>query len=310
MPQITRNQHFVPRFLLAGFTASLTREDRLWVTDLKTDRGWPDKPAKAGYKRKFYDIQKAGLEPDFFDKAINDEIDALAAPIIRNVIDLGLIPARNSEEYEILISFVALLASRVPAMRTMLDAAIDDLGKFLFEQDTKTPERWNRLRGRFEKDTNQEGLSYEDAGCVVEENSVSFTLHQNSHVGMIWKTVEAILPCLLERNWAILTSSSGSLICSDNPVSVSITSGGMTGWYQPGFGVEGAEVTVPLNRYTLLRGAFEPQRTQTDITRRQVAYYNSLRIIQAERFLYANSASFPWLDTEGASRQRRPEGIP
>ena len=68
-----RKHHFVPAFYLAGFTASDTEDDRLYVFDQEQVRQWPSTPKNAGYEHDFYAVD---LGPDVDPACF--ELDVLA----------------------------------------------------------------------------------------------------------------------------------------------------------------------------------------------------------------------------------------
>jgi len=84
MPGIARAHHFVPQFLLANFTPSMKRDDKLWVTDLGTGRQWPSSPEKTGHQKDFYRVEHSSLKPDFFETVLSD-IEGRAAPVATDV---------------------------------------------------------------------------------------------------------------------------------------------------------------------------------------------------------------------------------
>jgi hypothetical protein len=112
----------------------------------------------------------------------------------------------------------------------------------------------------------------------------------------------SIFPTLKARTWCILISSSGNLISSDRPVSIVFTVAAPP-FLSPGFGLNHTEVTVPLSRHVLLRGVWKKQpRDPVQMTRRWVGHYNTLRAIQATRFLFSPTENFPWTDGKRSVR--------
>jgi len=195
--------------------------------------------------------------------------------------------------------FVALLGTRIPAIRSTLENFVAELGQRWLEEATATPERWDQLMETYGKGFDPEAAAYNQIRKGVEQGAFRVRVNRDWIIGIAWRSAECVMPCLLARNWAILTSPGGEFVCSDRPVTVTFTSEELIrGWYPPGFGMAKTEVTVPLSRYVLLRGVFEPPGVEVAGNRKQIAYYNSWRLIQAQRFVFSCAPDFSWLNRE------------
>lgn len=80
-----RKHHYVPRFLVAGFTETGTAEGVLHVTNLRDGRTWKSTPKGAGHQRDYYRVDMPGLEPDAFETELA-KIEANASDVIRKAV--------------------------------------------------------------------------------------------------------------------------------------------------------------------------------------------------------------------------------
>jgi hypothetical protein len=141
-----------------------------------------------------------------------------------------------------------------------------------------------------------EELSFEDIGRIVEERRVRFSKGKNWHIAQMFRNADTIYPLLANRTWSVLVSESGSFICSDHPVTIVFTKEAPRRM-SPGFALNNTEVTVPLSKHVLLRGVWTNQPdTAVVLNRKLVARYNTVRIMQTDRFLFSRVPDFPWMD--------------
>ena len=68
MPKLARNHHFVPQGYLAGFTDTGTREGRLYVLDLQTQKAFATRPRNVAAQRDFNRIDVEDQRPDALNK--------------------------------------------------------------------------------------------------------------------------------------------------------------------------------------------------------------------------------------------------
>lgn len=92
MPKLARAHHYVPKFLLAGFTDNFREEGLLWVSDLKTGTQWPSTPRKTGHRRDFYRVEVAGVSPTFIEQDVLSDIEARQHPSSPRSFEIGVCP--------------------------------------------------------------------------------------------------------------------------------------------------------------------------------------------------------------------------
>lgn len=265
---------------------------------MKTGKQWRTTPENTGHRRDFYRVNVAEISPEVVEQMLGS-IEDRAAPVIKRVIELEVLPEGN-EEMETLLYFVALLASRVPAVRENIDGVFNEIAQRTLELTVATPERWEASQAQMRESgyTVNDQLPYEEARQVVENRSLRFSMSQNWQVGQMFHSADIIFPTLMGRKWCLLLSRSGSFICSDHPVTIVFTEPTHP-FMSPGFGLKHTEVTVPLSKHVLLRGVWDIQPLHAvSLNRKFVSHYNTVRSLQADRFLFSAVECFPWMDGE------------
>lgn len=200
-----------------------------------------------------------------------------------------------------LMYFIALLATRVPSTRSIVDNAIDKMNRQLLRVVTATPERWAEIQQGMRKKGLATDISYERAKELVTSLDFRFQGTQNWQVHMMFYCAEAIFPSLMARTWSVAFSPAGRFICSDRPVVLQFTKP-MPPMYNPGFEVSNTEVILPLSRHIILCGAWNSQSVSVSLTCRVIAYCNTRILRHAERYVFSAIPDFVWLDKNHSVR--------
>jgi len=120
-----KNQHFVPQFLLRNFSDN---GKQIGVYNISNSRYIPRASLrKQACKRNFYGRDKE------IEKSLSI-FESKVAPIIRNIIKNHEIPKRESEEYYLLLLFVANLLTRTEGFLAELQENIDKFYKSLIPE--------------------------------------------------------------------------------------------------------------------------------------------------------------------------------
>jgi hypothetical protein len=302
MPKIARAHHYVPQFLLAGFTPSGSKEDVLWASDRQTGRQWHTTPENVAVRKDFYRIEVSGIAPDVIEAGLST-MEGHAAPVICDILRTRAIP--HGDDYMTLMNFMALMSVRVPSGRDMVNHGVDFISKQLLKAALQTPETWKaelqeaRAAGI---DIDEETASHESMTESLEKGKYTFTVDQNWQIKTMLELMGKLAPCLAPRKWCLAISDSGSFICSDRPVTVRFTRQ-KAAIDSPGFMREDTEITFPLSRNVLLIGSWEPMKTATiTLTRKNIALYNGFTAHHCQRFLFSTAKDFCWLDKESKVR--------
>src|SRR5947209_1504079 len=127
MAGIARRHHFVPKFVLAGFTASGKRSGKLWVSDLETGRQAQWTPKAVGYQEGFHTLESESVPPDYLETEVLAKIEDRVAPTIRGILEKREIPSGRA--YAELIYFLALQMVRTPQARKVAQHGVDWMNK-------------------------------------------------------------------------------------------------------------------------------------------------------------------------------------
>jgi hypothetical protein len=297
MPKVARAHHFVPEAMLAGFTPGGSKNEKLWVVDLRTKREWTTTPRNVAHRRDFYRVDAPGVTPDFVEQRMLAPVESDAIQIIR-AIERTEQPPTDPSELRALLLFVALLATRGPLARFAVDEIVDAEFRHLVAKLTASDDQWNEVR----RDMAESGIAKRDMSrdeMIDAVAHVRFNATQQFQLRIMFKAVNYILPELTRRTWSTVTSTSGSFICSDRPVALIFNT--PPPWTtRPGFALKNTDVIVPLTKHIMLRGSFRDASRCGQTNRKGVGKLNSLTLNNAERYIFASSAEFPW--TSGGPR--------
>lgn len=124
------------------------------------------------------------------------------------------------------------------------------------------------------------------------------------HIGLEFHGMDTVLPFLVKRNWALLTTtdSQGPFVTTDHPVVLT--------WKKPeeipplmrqspGFGMTDTEILFPLTKNALLVGDFEGKEGTILASLSLVAAANTKMIMHAFDQAYGPKQTFPYLGPDG-----------
>jgi hypothetical protein len=221
MPRIARAHHFVPQGMLAGFTKTGSKDDKLWTIDLVRKREWPSTPKNVGHRRDLYRVDVEGISPDFIEQRLLAPVDGCAVAVIREIERRSSLPSDPSA-MEILFLFIALQMTRVPLTRFAVNEIIDQFHRDQISQSLQSREAWARTLAEMQNmgiDTT--GMEYSEMCQVLPR--VRYQGTQHFHMRIMLEGALEYAPLLRARNWGISVSTSASFICSDRPVILAFT---------------------------------------------------------------------------------------
>lgn len=306
-----RRHHYVPRFLLSGFTEERTNKGRLWVFDTNSLRSWPSNPIDAGHIRDFYRIDVADADPLAVERTFS-KIEDYAAPVVRALLaraEGGLNDGTTGfsvgkDELNATMNLVALQILRVPAQRDKLDRFNTDIVRLVIEATISSDKTFDAAKKTYQAfDT----FSVQDVRDRIDDPNFSVSLVPTSHIKVQLANLPDVAAMLAQRQWGVITRSDPeyNFVCSDNPVSI-ISSGDIPLW-GTGLATPGSIVFMPLSSRNGLWGTLPDTGTIVPpvfgITRASnnlVCALNSETGSRARRYVYAGSQDFVVLGEDGS----------
>jgi len=298
---IAHRHHYVPEFHLARFTPTKSKDDRLWVTDLKTAKSWQDLPRNLAWARDFYSVDLPGLSADAVELAIAREWESPAAHVLEVITGGSAVPA---EDLGTLLEYVALLATRVPAARRKARGALERAVVERVCQDTESRESWQAVV----QGAKRFGISLDDdedleeLRLAITGGHVRVNMDQSHAVASVLESGEAVFDALVQRAWSVVVAADPYVfICSDNPTNLDLEFV-PRGPLRPMVRVPCDAVFVPLSPEVAL-GADVPGDAATfrfsrgvppadDKMKAGVAAINAVTALSAERFIYSTREDF------------------
>ena len=284
-----RRHHYVPAFLLQGFTPSGRRDDFLWVHDQEQAKAWRSKPDQVGFERDYYRVELAEVDPNAVEVALA-QIEGRVSPIIQKTTSSHALP--SEEALQALVEFVTLLALRTPSMRNLYESNME----YLERERLKFVLSRREFFDQFVEEQRREGkevppeITYEKLReFAADDDSYEVIIHRTQSVQMLLKVWPQLVPVFLARQWSLLFTrpDDACLICSDMPVAITPTSPDFKPRFL-GFGLRETELTVPLSRSTVLVGSYDTPATAAEVGLDLVREINRRTLSFAERFLYSS----------------------
>ena len=304
MTDRAKKHHYNPAFFLAGFTKAGIQKDRLWVFDQEQFRQWQSNPRNAGCQNGFYDIQLEGsITPDAFESQVLAPLDAMFCDVIRRMVGEQRMP--SGEEFNILLNFVALMATRTPRIRRLVTTVTSLQIRSLVESIIATDEGWERFRKSYcDASVQTDDEFAKGLREFISAGEYSIDLDKTSHVQKIVELASAMLPLLGERRWSLGIAAEGTpdLVCSDAPVSLVPTD--QSSENQP-IHITSREtlLIIPLTRRAILMGDYEDRPPVFRVNDFGVLSFNSLTITEAKQ-VFSSEEEFVYLGVDKTPKYR------
>ena len=141
-----RKHHYVPKFYLAGFTTSGSKDDYLYVLDQTVPKKFRAKPSELAHQRDFYVIETDDEQERIAIEKLFGEIEDMAAPVIKQITINNRLPSIN--DMIKLLHFVALMAMRVPAAIYTLNLPFEIACKMRLRQIVQNRKVWDNIIGQ------------------------------------------------------------------------------------------------------------------------------------------------------------------
>jgi hypothetical protein len=297
-PPEPRRHHYVPRFLLAGFTPAGTVDDFLYAHDVIAPRKRPlrQRPYTVAFETDYNRVETLD-DPVAIENALCDQ-ETVAAPIIQGIAETGELPTKA--RLRILFEFIATLAVRVPRHRRWLSNLVDSVARSHLHETT-TKEQWDTRCAGMRGIVGHPPPPWELARDV---GALRFEADHTWLVAMSLLNTELVLKCLEPRHWGLLVAvgDAPNFVCCDSPVSLIPNDSPPPGGRVLGWATPHTTALIPLTRRVVLIGSMDdapaPYRAVRD--RRVIAELNAFTVKNATRWVYSPTDEFVWRKPDGA----------
>jgi len=289
MTQITKDQHFVPRFYLKRFA----RDGKIQVFDVRDKQIRKPRPYASVCYEKFFYAAKTGV-PDDVSQAIEDgfgQIENKIAGALPGIIDRAVAWQLTDRDLVILAVFMSVQWLRTPFFREMLQKAESDPMKQLSKK-LVTFGYFRSMAKEHEMSTEE----LEEMEQFIRSGQYNIRSTNNAlHLSFIKKEdITEFAHFLLAKKWRIFLSERPYyFITSDNPVAE---------WFPPRTGIFGASfmerqhylaLTPNILIETIRPDGIDPEQQPTErlsyhaASGKGILMFNILLASHAHQFAYA-----------------------
>jgi len=294
-----RKHHFLSVCYLKGFSLENSKDGRLHVFNLESNKRFASTPRNVGHKRDLYKLDVGeGDDAFFLERGISEAVEGPFAKVMGSIVSRGALPC-TPHDWDALLRFIAFQVARVPST---LDAAGWLSSQFAKESLRRISQDSSKF-AQIKKRASDAGDLFEgtledlceevrrlDAGDLKMIPSRNLQLHQM--LGMM----DDFLHMIASRPWRLLIAEDEApdLICSDRPV---ITTAPETnpprGRFETWLGR--AHLTFPLTRrmWLISNSEFDAEGVHV-CSSKTVAAANYRIALHADRFLYSPNPVFTY----------------
>ncbi|MCH7638301.1 MAG: DUF4238 domain-containing protein [Bacteroidetes bacterium] len=299
----SRRHHFVPQFFLKRFGRVVDGNTQLYAIDLKEGNRFKSGTRGLAVKKDFHRVEFGDIAPDYVENELS-KIEGRVASVFREIDQSRLLPHLESENYAFLMTFIALLGVKHPAVRKQYEEFLRREDQALNELIVSTPEVWANVVSRMRRDGYVDPvLPYDEMRQFVMEGENETRFVPGDSLLRELQGVDKIAPILGQRNWHLLEAdpTASHLICSDRPVSLLPNQFGVS-LQAYGFGTPGTDLISPIGSKMVMVGRMEEGLSDGQLDKQGVAAINSKTVRTCDRFVYSAEETFSCLTTMGIER--------
>ena len=229
MTQITKDQHFVPKFYLKRFA----REKKIQVFDVRTRRIGKPRPYVSVCYEKFFYAAETGVQ-DEISQAFEDvfgQTEKMIADALPGIIERAVAQKLTNVDLDVLAYFMSVQWHRTRYFREWLQKMQSEVMKWVLKQRASLPRFQDYIREASDAHKVDEHELKEHVNRLIESGEYDFRETNNtSHLNFISdEKINGFSNLLLAKRWRIYFSEGPyHFITSDNPVAV---------WSPPGIGL-------------------------------------------------------------------------
>lgn len=294
--------HYLSQCYLRDLTSGNAKNSKLTVIDFKEKKHFETIPRNVGVLRDFNRIDIEGFPQDIIETTLA-EFESGASLALKRV-DEGA--AFEGDDKIFILNLMALLAARSPERRENWRQIQAQIAEQLIDFTLASEDRWDSQIEQLRRAGGpvHEAVTYEKMKEFVEKKQYTIEVPTERHIDLELVAIEAILPCLFNRNWIVLrsTEESGPYIATDHPVVLLWKDpGNIPRLYQnsPGFGLRGTQIFFALSSKVVIVGEFDGELGDTEADPRTVAVLNGIFLQNFHKQVYAPKLSFKFVGNKG-----------
>ena len=283
-----KQQHYVPRFYLAGFA----RQNQLAVFDRRTGTTRMRTPGHTARIPNLYTFEDKQDRRRFDFERMFGYFEDKVAPIIARVAARERI---DGDQRELLTAYLALAALRTPSAISEAKAVHAGFTKARSLFTFSTERGALRVLREMEEPTAVEEALRDMAKRVakmVRDDAYTVEVDDGFALGESLKKFKVIADAMYPRDWMVLytRSDSESFLTTDTPIVLTTTSSAMR--HLPlGYGSAHAQILSPLAHNCAIVMSGDQGRTgRTDITSEALARFNRAVAGDCHRYVFGRDA--------------------
>ena len=283
-----KNQHYVPRFYLAGFS----HKNLLAVFDRTRGTIRMQTPENTARKRHLYTFEDQQDRRRFDIEKMFGYFEEMVSPIISRIAARERI---SGEDRNYLTAYLALAALRTPAAISEAKEVHAGVTKARSMLMFSTEARALSVLRKIEGSNADEVTLREQAKSVakmIRDDAYSVEVDDGFALGQSLNKFQVISDAMCPRDWMVLytRSDSESFLTSDTPVVLTTTSSAMRN-LPLGYGSSHAQLLCPIARNCAIIMSGDRGRTgRTDITSEALMRFNRTVAADCHRYVFGRDA--------------------
>ena len=272
-------QHYIPKFYLKNFSFLKNGNNFVHVYDLNEKKQYISSVDNIALEKKYYDIQNSNSNKEISIEKILQVFESSAAKSINKIIKYKSLKTLSEEDRLNIAFFSSLLMTRIPRKRKMMEEVVEKMKSLAYGENNEKKERASqKLRDQIDNLDNEK----------LKEISIKTTLN----------SVIKLSPYFLNIHWTLSIAGNNDFFhTSDNPITlynlINHSPYGSLGLAKLGINIYlpiSSKITLWMYRpedYGMI-GLFDYLPALPE----NVIHINSELVMQATRFLYAETDSF------------------
>ena len=217
MTQITKTQHFVPKFYLKRFA----RNGKIQVLDVKAKRILKGYGYKSVCRERFFYAVESGVQ-DEISQVFEDvfgRIERLIANALPGIIERAVALQLTNDDLEVLAYFMSAQWLRTRFFRDRIQKMQSKLLKWTFRQQASRPGFQDYIRSTTEG-REMSDKEIEEVKRYIQSGEYDLRFDNSQHLNFIdQERVNGFRNLLLAKKWRIVLSEEPCrFVTSDNPV--------------------------------------------------------------------------------------------